>query len=238
MHGIQLKLDWIPAPLYKSLTSSGMKTFCPFYWFYLVLLMQLKYDIGEKWWNSQKTISFPRNAYAGCIAKEKLTYVNILYMCDYKSRLAVIFIISRIIPSMWKCWPVQKGKRNIAFVSGKTKLLLITPFDVWLVCFEMLHIATLMVRLQEQFLKILNRKWSSIQVYKDVYIFQNPTSLIIFELVACKGVEPDLEFHSYMQHFKSWWMCYRSVYLATTTQILRKIMYKLFNCPSFGQATW
>ena len=44
----------------------------------------------------------------------------------------------------------------------------------------MLHIATLTVRLQEQFLKIFNRKLYSsviqvaIQVYKDVYIFQQP----------------------------------------------------------------
>jgi hypothetical protein len=34
-------------------------------------------------------------------------------------------------------------------------------------------------------------------------------------------------------------MCYRSVYLPTTTLILRKIVYKFFNCPSFGRkVTW
>ena len=37
------------------------------------------------------------------------------------------------------------------------------------------------------------------------------------------------------RHFKSRWMCYCSVYLASTTQIVRKIVYKLFNCPSFGK---
>jgi hypothetical protein len=78
MHGIQLKLDWIPLTHYKLLEPSGMQTFRPFCWFYLVGLMQIKYDNfqnNEILRKENHFISWKRLRALHC--NEKLTYVNI-----------------------------------------------------------------------------------------------------------------------------------------------------------------